>query len=182
MPTFRSYSSFIITISTLSPLTFTLPSPNSKPMTLHPRKEVSHNLWCADTPVPAPHRWPPNPPAPPSTYARLEELCGFDRKRPNVGCLCDSPYVQVECRRELAHPLLYAEFLPACADGCYCDHARIDALDTSVAARIDALDTSVVAAYASGHGAVPLWVVAMSDAGQAAQRATGGGSGRPHSD
>lgn len=169
MLTLRYLSSIIIiTLLTLSPSTTTLPSPKPQiqPTTLHPRKEISHNLFC-DPALPSAELWPANAPAPRTSYPNLVSLCGYDRSRPSVGCLCDTPYVQVKCGRELAHPTLYAAFLPDCAHDCYCEHARINHFDTSVSA-----------VESGGHWFQEPWPAGAAQLGQAAQRA----GGRAHID
>lgn len=174
MPSFHLLSLLILSTSTLSPLILTLtlthPSPPPNSPTLDPRKEVSHNIRCHADALPPATRWPPHPAAPRETYDSLEQLCRFDRTRPNVGCLCDVPYVQVECRRELADPSLYAAFLSDCAHDCYCLHSTVNWMDTSIAAA-EARGRWPIVPFTGGQRSDP------GQAAQARQRAGGGGGG-----
>lgn len=96
---------------------------------LEARKEVSANIFCGND-LPDPHTWPENIP-PRSTYTTMVDLCAFSRDRPNVGCLCDSPYDHVECRPQLGNPGLRAHFLQDCMYHCFCRHTNKDPFDTS---------------------------------------------------
>lgn len=89
---------------------------------LTPRKEVDANIWC-NAFFPNPQPWPANVP-PRSSYPTLLELCAKNRDLANVGCLCDSPYNQVECRPALGDPVLRANFLMDCLGNCFCRHTN----------------------------------------------------------
>ena len=92
---------------------------------LERRKEVNHNIQCWPE-LPNLPEWPAGGP-PRVYYHNLLELCGFDRARPNVGCLCDKPYDSVLCKPELADPALYAVYRGICILGCSCKYKGRDA-------------------------------------------------------
>lgn len=88
---------------------------------LQPRKEVDANLECRNLfdSIPDLQPWPANI-SPRSGYHNTLDLCAKNRDLANVGCLCDSPYKNVECRPELGEPVLRANFLNFCLANCFC--------------------------------------------------------------
>ncbi|KAI9677426.1 MAG: hypothetical protein M1817_006380 [Caeruleum heppii] len=85
---------------------------------LRPRKNVDPNLFCWANKPPR-EQWPAGAP-PWASFDTLTDMCALIFRGTSVGCLCDMPYNNVECRRELANPVLFERFHEYCIDNCMC--------------------------------------------------------------
>lgn len=91
---------------------------------LQSRKNVDHNLDCRLSPFPPEHDWPALGP-PRSSFLDLVQLCGRVADRPNVGCLCDTPYTDVECPNTgtislVTNQVLWHQYHEYCRRYCRC--------------------------------------------------------------
>ncbi len=108
----------ILTVLVYSFFLSTFTAASGEDRNLEARKSVDHNLGCIGELPPAPY-WPSTAP-PWASFLSLTQLCGWVVNQPTAGCLCDKPYTHVECRAEIANPVLYQEYHLYCLTSCMC--------------------------------------------------------------
>lgn len=128
MSLFRSATADLLMILCCTSLLFRVTAAVATHFNLQPRKNVDHNLDCRLSPMPSEHEWPALGP-PRSSFLDLGQLCGRVADRPNVGCLCDTPYTDVECPNTgtiglVTNQVLWYHYHEYCRRYCRCAHRQ----------------------------------------------------------
>ncbi|KAI9877843.1 MAG: hypothetical protein M1830_002679 [Pleopsidium flavum] len=108
----------ILTALVYSFFLFAFTAASGRDHNLEARKAISHNLECGEY-LPVLQSWPDAAP-PRASFQTLVDLCGWVVNQQTAGCVCDYPYVRVECREAIANPVLYQTYRTYCLNNCVC--------------------------------------------------------------